>query len=221
MFRAPLRATLVALLALAGTAGSAPAQHASPDSIVARANASRTRGSEGARVTIVELSDFQCPFCRQFSAGTLAALDSAYIRPGKARLVFYNLPLPDHPAAWGAAEAALCAGAQGSFWPMHDRLFADQASWSTAERPLERFEAYAAALALDPAAFQECTRNDRVAPLIIADLMQGSRGGVSATPTFVVMREAREGEDPQAVQRVLSGVQSFAQFQQTIEELLK
>lgn len=221
MFRTLVRPALVALLALTAIVGSAPAQQIPVDSLLARANASRTRGSDSARVTIVELSDFQCPFCRQFSAGTLAALDSAYIRPGKARLVFYNLPLPDHPAAWGAAEAAMCAGAQGRFWPMHDRLFADQATWAAAEKPVERFEAYAAALGLDAEAFQECTRNDRVAPLLIADLMQGSRGGVSATPTFVVMREAKEGEDPQAAQRVLSGVQSFAEFQQTIEELLK
>lgn len=209
------------VLALVWAGAPAAAQGLSGDSLITRANESRTKGVAGAPITIVEISDFQCPFCRQFSERTLAALDSAYIRTGKARLVFYNIPLPSHPAAWSAAEAALCAGAQGRFWPMHDRLFADQARWSAAPTPAEHFDAYAAALGLDAASFRECTQNDRVAPLLITDVMQAARGGVSATPTFVVVREPKEGENPELAQRVLSGFQPLAEFTRVIEELTR
>lgn len=207
------------LLLVLALAPPAAAQGAGADSLLTRANQSRAKGADTAPITIIELSDFQCPFCRQFAQQSMAAVDSAFVQTGRARLVFLNFPLPSHPDAWGASEAAMCAGAQGRFWPMHDRLFAEQQQWAGSGRAGELFQGYAAALGLDRAAFDRCVGEDRVAPLLVGDLMQASRGGVSATPTFVVMREPRPGEDPQAAQRVLSGAKSLQDFHAVITEL--
>lgn len=179
------------------------------DSVVARAERSRSKGAVNAPVTLVEISDFQCPFCREFAVRTLPALDSAYIRTGKLRMLYVNMPLPMHAHAWGAAEAALCAGAQDAFWPMHDRLFAAQDEWSRAENPTERFVAYAAALQLDMAAFRRCVDEDQVARVLVGDLMQATQNRINSTPTFVL----NETE-------VLTGALPFAEFQKRIEAAL-
>jgi protein-disulfide isomerase len=160
-------------------------------------------------VTLVEISDFQCPFCRDFAMRTLPALDSAYIRTGKVRMLYINMPLPMHSHAWGAAEAALCAGAQDAFWPMHDRLFAGQDEWSRAPNPTERFVAYAGALQLDMAAFRRCVDEDQVAPILIGDLMQATQNRINSTPTFVLNETD-----------VLTGALPFAEFQKRIEAAL-
>ena len=207
---------MVAALAAAPLAAQAPA----PDStLLDRANESRMKGVESAPITIVELGDFECPFCRQFSVETLRAVDSAYVATGRARLVFLNVPLPGHATAFAAAEAALCAGAQGKFWAMHDRLYAEQAAWSASRDAAADFQRYAAALGLDAAAFGDCARNDRVAPLVIDDLLEAARGGVSATPTFVILRAPRPGEEPGSAQRILQGAVPFSEFQKAITEL--
>lgn len=182
------------------------------DSVLARASRSRIKGSENAPVTLVEVSDFQCPFCAQFSQQTLARLDSAYIRTGKVKMLFINFPLPNHAQAWAASEAALCAGAQGQFWPMHDRIFAAQREWSGAADAAERFTGYAAALGLDRAAFRECVANDQVAPILVSDVMQATQGGVNGTPAFLL----QAGEE----QRPLAGAQPFEEFSRQIDELL-
>jgi protein-disulfide isomerase len=215
------RIASAALVALVLGATSAAAQSAAADSLLSRANQSRMRGDAAAPITIIELADFQCPYCRQFTQETAAALDSAYVRTGKARIVFYNLPFPTHPSAWIGAEAAMCAGAQGKFWPMHDRLFADQSKWTASAAPGADFESYATALGLDVAAFRDCTANDRVAPLLTADLLQAASGGADATPTFVLLRKPRDGEDPEAAQRTLSGAAPIADFVKAIDELTK
>ena len=216
MQRALFAALALILLGAGGGAAQAPVPD---DSVLVRATASRQKGADSARITIIELADFQCPYCRDFQRTTMPALDSLYVRTGKVRMVFHNYPLPTHPHAWVAAEAAMCAGAQGRFWPMHDRLYEEQARWGAAEQPAAEFESYAAALGLDMAAFRDCTARDRVAPLIMSDLIQATRGGAEATPTFVVLREPKAGEDPAASQRVLAGLHSVEEFSKAIEEL--
>ncbi|MBW3628475.1 MAG: DsbA family protein [Gemmatimonadetes bacterium] len=212
-----LASLLGVLLPLLSSA--AAAQVAPEDSLLTRANESRRKGSAEAPITIIELADFQCPFCREFNQLTMPALDSLYVRTGKARIVFYNLPFPSHSRSWVAAEAAMCAAAQGSFWPMHDRLYDEQALWGESTDPAAEFDRYATALSLNLDAFRDCTRQDRVAPLLLTDLIQGTNGGVSATPTFVILREPRAGEDPNAAQRVLAGMQPIAEFEKAIAEL--
>jgi len=169
--------------------GSAGDRAATPDSaaiasIQPRAQRARFKGSESAPVTVFEVSDFQCPFCRQFTQGTYARLDSAYIRTGKVRMGFINLPLSNHPQAFAAAEAAMCAGAQDRFWEMHDRLFAAQPEWSGSRNATQRFEGYAQAIGLDMAAYRDCTANDRTASMIIGDVLEAR--GVNGTPAFFI-----------------------------------
>jgi protein-disulfide isomerase len=194
-----LRRALAAAIALTLAASGACAQPPAPsagtsaapvpadvDSVIPRADRDRAKGVVGAPLTVVEVSDFQCPFCRQWTETTYRQFDSAYVRTGKARMVFINYPLPNHPRAYAASEAAMCAGAQGKFWPMHDRLFATQREWSGMADAARRFDAYATEIGLDMAGYRDCTANDRVAQLIIGDALKAAGGGISGTPAFVI-----------------------------------
>lgn len=191
---------------------SASASAANPDSLLAQADRGRAKGADSAQVTIIEVSDFQCPYCRDFATNTYARVDSAYVRTGKARLIYINLPLSTHQQAFSAAEAAMCAGAQGKFWPMHDRLFATQRQWSGQADAGARFERLAQALQLDMAAYRDCTANDRVASIIVNDAMQAAQAGINGTPAFIL--------NSPAGQRALSGAVPFEQFAQEMDALL-
>ena len=201
-----------AVLLVSGTLSAACAQEpgaqtasdVSPDSVTARAERGRMKGADSAQVTIVEVSDFQCPYCRQFATTTYAQIDSAYVRTGRAKLVYINLPLSIHANAFPAAEAAMCAGAQGRFWEMHDRLFAAQRDWSARTDAVQRFERMAQELSLDMAAYRDCTANDRTAPIIVNDAMQAAGVGINGTPAFII--------NGPGGQRALSGAVSFEQF---------
>lgn len=219
MHRSFLLVALGSLIVPLLSVGSVSAQGAAEDSLLTRASQGRSKGAERAPITIVEVADFQCPFCRQFSETTLPALDSLFVRTGRARVLFYNLPFSTHPRSWVAAEAAMCASAQGSFWPMHDLLFRHQARWGESAQPESEFEAYASEIGVNLEAFRDCIRYDRVAALLLADLFQSTGGGISATPTFIILREARPGEDPAQAQRILAGHQPIAEFEKAIEEL--
>lgn len=193
-------------------APAAAAAAVNPDSVIARADAGRGKGAEGARVTVVELSDFQCPYCREFATNTYPRVDSAYVATGKAKFVFVNLPLAMHTNAFPAAEAAMCASAQGKFWQMHDRLFATQREWSTQADAVQRFDHMAEALQLDMAAYRDCTASDRTASLIVNDAMQAAEAGVRGTPAFIMISAAG--------QRTLSGAVPFEQFAAEMDALL-
>jgi protein-disulfide isomerase len=197
-------------------AGAAP--HASPvpassfanlDSLLERANQGRVKGVDSAKVTIIEVSDFECPYCHQFFDSTYAKLDSAYVRTGKVKLVFFAFPLPGHREAYPAAKAAMCAAVQGRFWPMHDRLFSTQREWANQDQVAGRFTGYAQALHLDMAAYRDCVDNDRVAPLILNDVMQASGAGVNGTPTFILNG-----------QKALNGVIPFDDLKKEIDAIL-
>src|SRR3989442_4952167 len=93
--------------------------------------AARSKGRPGAPVTVYEMSDFQCPYCRSFALTTLPILEREYVQTGKVRLVYINLPLPYlHANALAAALVATCAARQGKFWPMHDALFQHHEAWA-------------------------------------------------------------------------------------------
>ncbi|HMH86433.1 MAG TPA: thioredoxin domain-containing protein, partial [Gemmatimonadaceae bacterium] len=93
---------------------------APPDSNITRADLARIQGSASAPVWVIEVSDFQCPYCKQWHDQTYAAFRDQYVNTGKVRLAYVNFPLASHVHAWPAAESAMCAGAQGKFWQMHD-----------------------------------------------------------------------------------------------------
>src|SRR6478735_1170872 len=106
----------------AETATASAATRAPTDSNITRADLARIQGSPTAPLWVIEVSDFQCPYCKQWHDQTYNAFVDQFVKTGKVRLAYVNFPLQSHVHAWPAAEAAMCAGAQGRFWPMHDAL---------------------------------------------------------------------------------------------------
>jgi protein-disulfide isomerase len=147
----------------------------------------RTLGNPQAPITIYDLSDFQCPFCREFWQETLPALEKDYINTGKAQLTFINLPIPElHQNALAAHEAAMCAAAQNQFWPMHNLLYAHQRDWAALRDPTAYFRALADSAQLNRGRFNACVASGRMRSLINAERQEALRNGVQSTPSFVV-----------------------------------
>ena len=147
-----------------------------------------SRGPENAKVTIVEFSDFQCPFCSR-AHDTVEEVMSAYA--GKVRLVFRHFPLEFHQQAGKAAEAAACANEQTKFWEYHSVLFKNQQKLQ-----LEDLKAHAASLGLDGAKFAECLDSGRHAKLVEEDMAAGKKLGVSGTPAFFINGVMLSGAQP-------------------------
>jgi predicted DsbA family dithiol-disulfide isomerase len=160
-----------------------------------------SKGPEDAPVTMVEFSDFQCPYCGRV-APVLRQLEDKYGE--KLRLVFRNYPLPMHPQAPKAAEAAACAGDQDKFWEMHDRLFAHQDKLQVAD-----LKATAVDLGLDAKAFDECLDSGKREAVWKEDQKEGDGYGVSATPWFFING------------RALSGAQPYENFARVIDDELQ
>ena len=160
-----------------------------------------TRGPADAPVTIVEFSDFQCPYCSRATA-TLKKLETAY--PGKIRLVYRDFPLVQiHPNAARAAEAAACANEQGKFWPMHDVMFEHQDKLGEAD-----LKQSAASLGLDAAKFDQCLESGRYTGQWKKDTAEGEQYGVSSTPAFFING------------RLVVGAQPFESFARIVDEEL-
>jgi protein-disulfide isomerase len=136
------------------------------------------KGPANAPVTIVEFSDFQCPFCSRLTP-TIKAVEEKY--GDKVRLVFRQYPLPFHQNAQKAAEASLCAADQGKFWELHDAMFGNQQ-----ELGVDQLKAKAAALGLNADKFNKCVDSGEKAATIQADIKAGSAAGVSGTPAMFV-----------------------------------
>jgi protein-disulfide isomerase len=145
---------------------------------VAVAPVGPSRGAEKAKVTIVEFSDFECPFCSRAGA-TLAQVMEKY--GDKVRVVYRQFPLEFHPRARKAAEASLCAGEQGKFWELHDRMFADQGKLAP-----EQLKAAARELGLDGDRFDACLDAGAQGAAVEADVKAGQAVGVQGTPAFFV-----------------------------------
>ena len=154
--------------------------------VLERADRSRTRGDPDAAIRIVEISDFECPFCARFHEDSYRAIDSLYVRSGLARYVWISYPSSGHPRAWPAIEAAFCAGAADRFWEMHHILFERQDEWSGADDPNTLFAQWASEVGVEGDSFAECLRNDQTAPLQVRDYEAAIRAGVSSTPFFII-----------------------------------
>lgn len=171
------------------------------------------KGSLDAPITIVEYSDYQCPFCLRYFQDTLPQLQ-AYIDAGQVRYIFKDFPILSlHPQAQKAHEAARCArelGGDEAYWLMHDLLFAHQEAWSQVPVPehVAVLKQFAAALELPQPAFDTCLDSGIYAEAVNAQVTEGMQLGVQGTPTFFING-----------QRVV-GAQPFAVFQQLIETLL-
>jgi protein-disulfide isomerase len=183
------RLAVAALLAM--TAAAAPTTPVQDD-----LRAARTKGSPAAPVTIYEMSDFQCPWCARFALETMPALDSEYIRTGKVRLVFVNLPLPSHPNAGPAAELAMCAARQGRFWPVHDLLFRHQQRWAGLREPGAYFLGLADSARADRDAMATCLRTGATRELVQRDAEGAARSGARSTPSFYIEGGILPGAQP-------------------------
>ncbi|HUS94804.1 MAG TPA: thioredoxin domain-containing protein [Patescibacteria group bacterium] len=165
-------------------------------------------GNANAPITIVEYTDFQCPFCSRHFSQTYPQILEEYVNTGVVRYVFKDFPLNSiHPQAAEAAEAARCAGDQGRYLDMHDLLFLRQTSWS-GQSPTNIFISFAQDLGLDADAFDECLASGIYTSAVDADLQEGIQFGVTGTPAFFINGYP------------VSGAQPFAVFQQAIESLL-
>lgn len=150
------------------------------------------KGDEDAPVTIIEYSDFQCPFCLRFFEQTLPEIERQYVDTGKAMLVYKHLPLSSiHPYAEKAAEAAECAGVQGKFWEMHDKIFQNQAALA-----VDNLKGYAASLGVNAKKFNACLDNGDMAKKVQDDLAEATRIGASGTPTFLINGQKVVGAQP-------------------------
>jgi protein-disulfide isomerase len=155
------------------------------------------KGPKEAPITIVEFSDYQCPFCVK-AEKTVVELLAAY--PGKIRLVYRDFPLPIHPLAPKASEAAHCADDQGKYWEMHDKLFGVDGKLEVAE-----LKKYARELTLDGDRFDKCLDSGDKAKVVAEHHKAGEEVGVGGTPAFFVNG------------RLLSGAQPLDEFKKLVD----
>ncbi len=166
-------------------------------------------GEPDAPVTIIEYTDFQCPFCSRHYQQTYPQIVDQYVNTGLVRYVFKDFPLTQlHPQAIQAAESARCALDQGAYLEMHDIIFARQQEWSGSD-PIGVFTGYAGQLGLDADEFRNCLTSNKYEQAVVADLQEGSALGVTGTPSFFINGYS------------LTGAQPFEVFQQAIDSLLQ
>jgi len=173
-------------------------------------------GDPNAPITIIEFSDFQCPFCARFHTQTLPLILDEYIQEGKVKLVFRDFPIQSiHPNALPASVAAECAHEQGKFKEMHDALFENQNEWNKLETvdALAMFSQYATEMKLEQQVFDACLTSGKYIEEIRNDLDNGRNYGVSGTPGFFV------GND-QIGYVELKGAQPFESFKKIIDAQL-
>ena len=190
------------------TAHVATAAPATTDSSITRADLSRIQGSPNAPVWVIVVSDFQCPYCKQWHDETFATFRDQFVKTGKVRLAYVNFPLNSHVFAWPAAEAAMCAGAQNKFWEMHDALFTSQGRWEAMPNPATFFDSLARSVGVDIDTWRTCFSSGRMKPLIQADHDRAARAGASATPSFMI------GD------KILAGVQSVDELRIAVDSAL-
>jgi len=173
------------------------------DSVSAAADRGRIRGSADAPVWFIEVSDFQCPFCKQWHDASFAAIDSEYVKTGKVRMAYLNYPLSSiHPNARAAAEAAMCASVQGKFWQLHESLFRTQGQWENQPNPVPTFDSLAVAAGVDAKGWRDCMSTHATARIIDADHDRSRTAGVQSTPTFFIGDRKLEGAYPTDTFRV-------------------
>ena len=198
--------------AAVAAAASAPAAAANERVKMSVGQGWYAMGRDDAPVTMVEFTDYQCPFCRRFETGSFAQLKKEYIDTGKVRFVSRDLPLEFHPNAPAAAVAARCAGEQNKFWEMRDAMMLDTATDLGPESILK----YGQKTSLDMTAFSACLKDKKVTEAIKKDSADAGALGISGTPSFVI---GKTDKTEIAGVRIVGAV-PFAVFDSTIKEML-
>jgi len=159
------------------------------------------KGSSNAPVTMIEFSDYECPFCGRYFQQTYPQIVKEYVDSGKVKIVFRDFPLSFHENAQKAAEAAECAGEQGKYWEMHDKLFKNQDALE-----VNSLKQYAKELGLNTKTFDDCLDSGKMDSEIQKDFEDGQDAGVSGTPAFFINGIP------------LTGAQPFEEFKKIIEQ---
>lgn len=163
-------------------------------------------GHTDAPVTIVEFSDFQCPYCGRFDQDVRPDLFKQYVDDGRVAFVYKHMAILGDESTW-AAEAAECAADQGQFWEYHDRLFAHQNGENQGAFDKDQLLGFARDLNLNMAQFEPCLNNDQTLDRVQADTREGQQAGVHGTPTFFINGQP------------LVGAQPLASFQSLIQQV--
>ena len=196
----------------APTQASGPVKVASADAPIL--------GNKNAPVTLIEFSDYECPFCKTSFDQLLPDLRKNYIDTGKLKLVYRNLPLPFHQNAHKEAEAALCARDQGgdsTYFKFHDQIFTNTTSNGTG-LALDQLPVIAANLGLNVSQFQKCLDSGKYKGYVDKDISYANQVGASGTPTWFVGKSTSDGTiDGQ----IIVGAQPFSSFQPKIDNLIK
>ncbi len=171
-------------------------------------------GDPQAPVTIIEYSDFQCPFCGRFARETEPLLIRDYVATGKVRLIYRTFGDWIGEESLLSAEAAYCAGDQGKFWAFHDTLFYNQHGENQGAFTRERIEAMAQMLGLNLDEFRQCLDEHKYQKQAMQDLKDGQAAGVQGTPSFIIIA-------PDGSQQFIEGAQPYERFKEAIEAALQ
>ena len=167
-------------------------------------------GSKEAPLTIVEFTDYQCPFCQRFHTTAFPELKKNYIDTGKVRFYSRDLPLDFHSNAMRAAEAARCANDQGQFWKLRDVMGANPD-----QLDMNSLLADAADLKMNLDTFRACVESEKYKNAVQTDVMEAMKIGANGTPTFVIGKSTSDGVDGELV----VGAQPYPMFDQKLKEL--
>lgn len=174
-------------------------------------------GEEDAVVTLMEFSDYQCPFCSRHYREVMPTLVKDYVESGKLKYVMRENPIMSlHPQAMAASQAALCADDQGKYWEMHNLIFDNQREIAD-----ENLKAHAKTIGLDVAAFDECLDSGKHEERIQDDLAEGRNLGIRGTPGFVLGLTNPENPNEANMTQFINGAQSLDTFKRTIDNLLE
>ena len=195
-------------------AGQGP-QRLQPGEIVLSMDDDPVKGDRNARLVLVEFSDYQCPFCERYFRETLPEIEKDYIKTGKLKYVFRDIPIEAaHKDAFKAAEAAGCAFDQGKFWEMHDRLFANQTALG-----LSDLAQHAQAIGLDVPKFQQCLDRGEYTTEVRKDMADGQKAGMTLTPTFY-LGLTEPNSSKVKVLTVITGAKLYGTFKEAIDSAL-
>lgn len=168
-------------------------------------------GNKNAKVTMIEFSDYQCPFCRTFWKESFSQLKKEYIDTGKVKFVYRDYPLSPHPMAEPSAQAGQCADEQGKYWEFHDKIFGEQdkKGRGTVTYTVQELKLWASQIGLDKAKFNQCLDSGKYKAEVQKDFDDGTSAGVSGTPSLFING------------RLVVGAQPYASFKAIIDEELK
>lgn len=174
----------------------------------------RVRGQAKAPVTLIEYSDFTCGYCLKFFQETWPKIQARYVETGKVKFIYRDYPRADQGPGVEAAVAARCAGGQGKYWAMHDRLFAEGGRLDQAV-----ILRHANAIGLNQQAFERCMKDKASLASIFADRDEANRWGFHGTPGFILMRTANEPTEKEPA-IAIPGAFPFEMFAEEIDRLL-